>query len=128
MPAGRPPKESSKIDKEELRDLMKFYPTTKEVCDWFDVKHELTIVRFIKKHFHCNFDELRDKSFIRTKVAIKRAQLKKALAGDNTMLIWVGKQYLGQTDKMDQKNEISSKNESQVVITLPTNGSEKEIK
>lgn len=87
-----------KIDGTELQELMRFYPSRKELADWFDVS-ESTIVRFINEQFQCDFDTLRDKNFIRTKMAIKRAQIKKALSGDNTMLIWCGKQYLDQRDK-----------------------------
>ena len=34
---------------------------------------------------------------------LREAQLQKALSGDSTMLIWLGKQLLGQTDKVDNK-------------------------
>lgn len=36
-------------------------------------------------------------------VSLRRKQFELALAGDRTMLIWLGKQYLGQADKMDQR-------------------------
>jgi len=38
------------------------------------------------------------------KQSVKRKQYQMALAGDRTMLIWWGKQHLGQTDKVVQKN------------------------
>jgi transposase len=95
---GRPPKAQEAIDKEELVELLKFFPSREEVADWFKVSPS-SIDRFIKKNFKTTFDDLRNKSFVRTKIAIKRAQIKKALTGDNTMLIWTGKQYLGQSDK-----------------------------
>lgn len=95
---ARPPTESAKIDKADLEKLMRLYPSEQEAADWFDVTIK-TLQRFIEKHFDCNFVQLRDKSFTRTKIAIKRAQIEKALKGDNTMLVWTGKQYLGQRDK-----------------------------
>lgn len=90
-----------KINDQELLELLKFYPTVKEAADWFDVSMS-TLERFIKTNHHETFDSLRDKRFVKTKVAIKRAQIKKALTGDNTMLIWVGKQYLGQRDSFEE--------------------------
>jgi|ERR1019366_4231258 hypothetical protein len=93
-------KETAKINKSELEDLMKFYLSEDEVMDWFDIKVQ-TLRRYIKKEFGCTFDSLREKSFVRTRVAIKRAQIKKALSGDNTMLIWCGKQYLGQVERTE---------------------------
>lgn len=36
-------------------------------------------------------------------VSLRRKQMEMALAGDRTMLVWLGKQYLGQADKMDSR-------------------------
>lgn len=102
---GRPPKESEKIDAVELEKLMKLFPSEREVADWFGLKNVKTLIRFIRKHFKMNFVQLRDKNFVRTKIGIKRTQIDKALKGDNTMLIWCGKQYLNQRDK--QSTEVS---------------------
>ena len=33
--------------------------------------------------------------------SLRRMQFKAAQAGDKTMLVWLGKQYLGQSDRMD---------------------------
>lgn len=41
------------------------------------------------------------------KAALKRAQYEAALDGDKTMQTWMGKQYLGQSDKVDHKNSSS---------------------
>ena len=38
------------------------------------------------------------------KMSVKRKQYTMAVAGDRVMLIWWGKQHLGQTDKVVQKN------------------------
>lgn len=101
---GRPPAAQNKIDEKVLKDLLKFYPSKQEAADWFDVSPS-SLERFINKAFGCSFDDFRDKSFVKTKIAIKRKQIQKALTGDNVMLVWCGKQYLGQMDKMDQKQE-----------------------
>lgn len=37
----------------------------------------------------------------RMKMSLRRMQYKAACAGDRTILIWMGKQYLGQRDKQD---------------------------
>lgn len=105
---ARPPTESDKIDKAELEKLMRLYPTEQEAADWFGVQFK-TMQRYIRKHFGCSFVQLREKSFVRTRVGIKRAQIEKALKGDNTMLIWCGKQYLGQAEKLEQRSQITGK-------------------
>ena len=48
-----------------------------------------------------------DKGRARGRGSLRRAQWKGAQAGNPTMLIWMGKQYLGQRDKADLKQDIS---------------------
>lgn len=36
-------------------------------------------------------------------VSLRRKQMEMALAGDRTMLVWLGKQYLGQSDKSETR-------------------------
>lgn len=97
---GRPPKAQGRINGSELEKLLAFYPSVHETADWFGVSVS-SLRRFIKAKFKTSFESLRDKRFVKTKIAIKRAQIEKALKGDNTMLIWCGKQYVGQKDEVD---------------------------
>lgn len=39
--------------------------------------------------------------------SLRRAQWKAALSGDRTMLVWLGKQELGQRDKADSRVEVA---------------------
>lgn len=39
--------------------------------------------------------------FSRMKMSLRRKQIELAMAGNATMLVWLGKQYLGQTDKQE---------------------------
>lgn len=41
------------------------------------------------------------RGFDKGKMSLRRAQYKKAMDGNTTMLIWLGKQFLGQTDKQE---------------------------
>jgi len=43
----------------------------------------------------------------RLKVTLRQAQIKEALGGSVVMLIWLGKQMLAQSDKVEQKTELS---------------------
>lgn len=109
MPGGRPPTESAKINPQELDKLLGLCPSEQEVMDWFDVKLS-TLSRFIKKQYGCSFEQVREKRFVRTRIALKRAQIESALKGNTTMQIWLGKQYLGQSDKTEIKEDITSRN------------------
>ena len=97
---ARPATARARIHKNELEKLMGFYPSEQEAADWFEVSIS-SLRRYIKVQFKCSFEQLRAKKFVRTKIAIKRAQIDKALKGDNSMLIWLGKQYLGQSDNVE---------------------------
>lgn len=105
---GRPATESAKIDKAELEKLQRIYLSEQEVADWFDVTVK-TLRRFIRKNYDSTFGQFREKGFVRTRAGIKRVQIEKALRGDNTMLIWCGKQYLGQSEKVEQLVEVEEK-------------------
>ena len=56
--------------------------------------------------FMDNFRDIIDKNKIITKQRLRKAQLDLALNGDKTMLIWLGKNILGQ-----QESPISSDND-----------------
>lgn len=55
---------------------------------------------------------------------LAQTQIDKALAGDNTMLIWLGKQHLAQTDKA--ATEVSGKTDIRIVLA-PTHEEPKHI-
>lgn len=94
---GRPRKA---IDQTLLENYLKLYPTEEECAHLMDCSID-SLAKYIKKTYGVTFYELRDKMFTATKTAIKRAQFKKAIEGENpTMLIWVGKQYLSQSDQI----------------------------
>ena len=50
------------------------------------------------------FSEAYKKGVESGKMSVKRKQYNMAIGGDRVMLIWWGKQHLGQTDKVVQKN------------------------
>jgi len=77
-----------------------------------------TVVRHIKEVYDCTFDEFRHKNQCRLKELIANKQIKKALDDENvTMLIWLGKQYLGQSDSNTNLGSASIK-DNKLVIDL----------
>lgn len=57
-----------------------------------------TLQRIIKKKYGCSFDQFRDQNagVIRAKLLLKQFEV--ALKGNIGMLIWLGKNYLNQSD------------------------------
>lgn len=97
---GRPVKE---IDWEEFDKLCGMQCTLREIAGWFQVSED-TIERRVKEEYKETFAEHYSKRSSTGKVALRRKQFDVAMKGHPTLLIWLGKQYLEQKDKMEQTN------------------------
>jgi len=49
-----------------------------------------------------------DEGRMHMNASLKRKQYEMAMSGNVTMLIWLGKQHLGQTDKREEKHDFGS--------------------
>ena len=77
------------IPVDEVKKLAALHCTYKEMADFFDVNVET---------LKYNFRDIIVKAQSETKQALRKTQLKVALEGNVTMLIWLGKQILGQAE------------------------------
>lgn len=94
---GRPKIE---IDFETVEKLCQMQCTGEEIASFLNVDYD-TLEKRIKTNYHLSFSEYIKKNSENGKCSLRRQQWKLAMADDRTMLIWLGKQYLGQTDKLD---------------------------
>lgn len=78
------------IDPEDVKKLARLHVTIKEMADYFGTTSDT-----ISYHFA----DIITKAKIETKNSLRRAQLKAAYDGNVTMLIWLGKQMLGQSEQ-----------------------------
>jgi len=78
------------IPEEQVYELAKLHCTNKEMADFFDVPLST---------FTDNFRDIITKGKLETKQRLRAAQLKLALNGDRTLLIWLGKNILGQSEQ-----------------------------
>lgn len=101
----------AEIDKTEFEKLCGLQCTKQEVCCWFDVTDK-TLERWCKDTYHNGFsDVFREKRGLGL-ISLRRYQMR--LAEKNAaMAIFLGKNYLGQTDKQE--------------ITTPRNGQLEEL-
>ena len=97
------------IPEAQVAQLAEYHCTNKEMADFFDVPLQT---------FMDNFRDIITKHRIITKQRLRKKQLEVALNGDKTMLIWLGKQMLGQSE-----NPISDES-TQVLPWLEDDGSE----
>ena len=78
------------IPEEQVAELARLHCTTNEMADFFDVPRQT---------FVDNFRDIIQKNKLETKQRLRAAQLKLAMNGDRSMLIWLGKNILGQSDQ-----------------------------
>lgn len=96
---GRPKKH---IDWDEVDKLLFIHCTHNEVAAWFNV-HIDTLCNRCLDEKGMTFSEYSKQKTRRGKVSLRRRQYTKAVEeGNTTMLIWLGKQWLDQTDKIEQ--------------------------
>ncbi len=95
------------LDWKVFDDLCGIQCTLEEIASWFDCSED-TIERRVEEHTGLKFADYYAKKRGKGKVSLRRKQFQTALAGDKTLLIWLGKQYLGQSDKIEveETNEL----------------------
>jgi hypothetical protein len=102
--AGRPHKE---FDKKEFMNLVGMGCTQEEICWWFrddtgKPANVDTLSRWCKRTFGENYQEYYKKNGgMALKISLRKSQLKLA-EKSAAMAIFLGKNYLNQTDKFEQ--------------------------
>ena len=100
---GRPSK-LPLINQEHFEGMCRIQCTKDEMCAIFQV-HEETLTKWCHATYSVGFSDIYKKLSSTGKMSLRRQQFKSAEAGNITMQIWLGKQYLGQNDKIEQKQE-----------------------
>ena len=99
---GRPKIE---IDFNVVAGMCNVWATEEEIADYFRCSIS-TIKRRCHEETGDSFEQFYKKNNSRGKMSVRRAQFKLATEGQNaTMLIWLGKQYLGQRDQPGDGDE-----------------------
>jgi hypothetical protein len=94
---GRPRKV---IDYKIVDRLCAIQCTGEEIASVLGVDYD-TLCAGVKRDFKLPLIEYLEQKRLYGKSSLRRAQWKAADSGNPTMLIWLGKQYLGQRDKHD---------------------------
>ena len=99
-PNGRP---KIQIDNEQFKKLCELQCTKEEIAGFFNC-HEDTIENYCKKEYGECFSQVFKKLSFPGKMSLRRYQFE--LAKHNaSMAIFLGKQYLGQKDIIDNKED-----------------------
>lgn len=94
---GRPPKA---IDWKIVDNMCAIQCTCEEIADVIGMSTD-TLVRNCKKEYGLTFAEYFKKNSANGKMSLRRKQFSVAMKGSIPMLIWLGKNYLGQSDKIE---------------------------
>lgn len=97
MAMGRPRKE---IDKAEFEKLCAIQCTLDEICGWFGVSKK-TLEAWCKRTYGDTFSTVFYQKRGIGKISLRRAQYQSAMGGNSALLIWLGRNWLGQTDKVE---------------------------
>jgi hypothetical protein len=89
--SGRPKKN---IDPKLVFELAKIHCTKEEMA---------SILGCNKDTLYARFSDIMQNGWDEGKASLKRLQWKSAETGNTTMLVWLGKQWLGQKDKAPEE-------------------------
>lgn len=92
---GRP---QINIDQSDFEKLCVMQCTKTDIANWFECSED-TIERWCKRTYGETFAVVFAQKREKGKVSLRRMQWKSAEAGNVTMQIFLGKQYLGQKDQ-----------------------------
>ena len=81
-----------KLPTDKVEQLASFGCTNREIASYFECSESL-----LSKSYSSFITKGRDKG----KIRLRQLQYKAAERGNTSMLIWLGKQLLGQTDKQE---------------------------
>lgn len=96
---GRPIKEGL-IDWDEFDRLCRIQCTQVEIAAWFNCSIE-TISNAVKRDKGMLFEEYYKQKKGFGRISLRRSQMRLAEGGNPAMLIWMGKQWLGQKDNIN---------------------------
>ena len=88
------------ISEDQFKKLCGIQCTLQEIAGFFDCSED-TIENWCKRTFKEGFSDCYKKYSQDGRISLRREQYKLAMKGNCSMLIWLGKQYLGQSEKID---------------------------
>ena len=101
---GRPRRE---IDYKTLDNLCMIMCTGEEIAAILEMDMD-TLNACLKRDGNETFSVYFQKKSSNGKMSLRRMQFKKAVEGNPTMLIWMGKQILGQSDKAEVETTVNA--------------------
>lgn len=92
------------IDWKKVESMCAIHCTQVEIAAILGINID-TLADSVKTNFGISFSEYYSQKSSGGKMSLRRKQYTQAMEGNVTMQIWLGKQWLGQSDKMESKQE-----------------------
>ena len=109
---GRPIYE---IDYKTLDSLCGIMCTKEEIASLLEIDED-TLHNALKRDGHDGFSVYYKKKSANGKMSLRRKQYQAAIDGNTTMLVWLGKQVLGQSDKTENRNENNTNHQGEITF------------
>lgn len=105
---ARPTKdlENMNFDGWDQLDALIVWASQEYCCEKLGVNTD-TLTKKIKEKYEMSFSEYKSKRQEPMRINLMKKQYDIAMAGNVSMLIWLGKQYLNQSDKQETVHDIS---------------------
>lgn len=97
---GRPNRE---IDKQQFESLCAIPFVTVDSCSDVLKVHRNTLMRWVQKEYKTNFETIKNQKQEGLKLKLAGKQLELAMKGNVALLIFLGKNMLGQSDKVEHQ-------------------------
>jgi len=90
------------VDYTKLDAMCAIHCTGEECASILGIDYD-TLNNRLKEDGHGGFSDYFKLKGANGKMSLRRKQYDQAISGNSTMLIWLGKQWLGQSDKMEER-------------------------
>ena len=100
---GRP---LAPINWKQVDNMCAIRCTGEEQASILDIDYD-TLDSACKREKNCSFSEYFAQKSANGSMSLRRKQYTQAMEGNTTMLVWLGKNWLGQTDKQEVTAKIS---------------------
>lgn len=111
MAKGQRKQKQETINKTHFEGMCHVQCTQSEMCSILGVSED-TLYRWCQETYGTNFADAYKKFSEGGKMSLRRMQWKKAEAGSDTMLVWLGKNILGQTDNKEIEHNFGKVDDS----------------
>lgn len=94
------------LDWEQIDKLCNLHCTGEEIASFLGVDYD-TLQNHCKRDFKINFSEYIRQKSAGGKISLRRRQYSAAMEGNTTMLVWLGKNWLNQTDQVTLEGSVN---------------------